>query len=101
VGFFLCEGRKLHITVAIPAYTGTIYIATLRSLINDLVMLVARGDTFTLIDDIGSANIADCRGAIASNFLKTDSDCLVFVDSDVAWEKGALLRLVDHKVDLV
>mgnify|MGYP003346895562 CR=1 FL=1 len=49
----------------------------------------------------GSAYIADCRGAIASNFLKTDSDCLVFVDSDVAWEKGALLKLIDHKVDLV
>ena len=75
--------------------------ATMRSLVNDLVMLVARGDKFTLIDDIGSAYIADCRGAIASNFLKTDSDCLVFVDSDVAWEKGALLRLVDHPVDLV
>ena len=75
--------------------------ATMRSLVNDLVMLVARGDKFTLIDDIGSAYIADCRGAIASNFLKTDSDCLVFVDSDVAWEKGALLKLIDHKVDLV
>ena len=44
--------------------------ATMRSLVNDLVMLVSRGDTFTLIDDIGSAYIADCRGAIASNFLK-------------------------------
>jgi hypothetical protein len=93
--------RKLHITIAIPAYTGSVYMATMRSLVNDLVMLVSRGDTFTLIDDIGSAYIADCRGAIASNFLKTDSDCLVFVDSDVAWEKGALLRLVDHPVDLV
>jgi len=91
----------MHITIAVPAYTGTIHMGTMRSLIQDLVLLVSRGDTFTLIDEIGSAYIADCRGAIATNFYKTESDCLVFVDADVSWEKGALLKLVDHPVDLV
>jgi hypothetical protein len=91
----------MNVTIAIPAYTGKICMGTMRSLINDLMLLVDRGDTFTLVDNIGSAYIADCRGAIATNFYYSDSDCLVFVDDDVAWQSGALLKLIDHPVDLV
>ena len=90
-----------HIMVAIPAYTGVIHMGTLRSLMTDLIDLVKRGDRFTLVDDIGNALIADCRGVIVTNFYHSDCDELVFIDSDVTWEKGALLRLIDHPVDLV
>ena len=62
----------MHVTIAIPAYTGQIYMGTMRSLLNDIVKLIDRGDTFTLIDNIGSAYIADCRGAIATNFYYSD-----------------------------
>lgn len=91
----------MHVTIAIPAYTAKICAGTVRSLLNDIVALVSRGDTFTFIDDVGSAIISDCRGVIATNFYETDSDCLVFVDDDVTWEAGALLKLIDHPVDLV
>lgn len=90
-----------HIMVAIPAYTGTVHMGTMRSLMTDLIALIKRGDKFTLVDDIGNALIADCRGVIATNFLHSDCDELVFIDSDVTWEAGALLRLIDHPVDLV
>jgi len=90
-----------HIMVAIPAYTGVVHMGTMRSLITDLIGLIKRGDRFTLVDDIGSAAIADCRGVIATNFYHSDCDELVFIDSDVAWEAGALLKLIDHPVDLV
>lgn len=91
----------MNVTIAIPAYTGQICMGTMRSLINDLIGLVSRGDTFNLVDNIGSAIISDCRGVIATNFYHTDSDCLVFIDDDVAWQAGALLKLIDHPVDLV
>ena len=91
----------MHVMIAIPAYTGVVHMSTMRSLMTDTLELVKRGDTFTLVDDIGNALIADSRGVIATKFWESDADCLVFVDSDVTWEKGALLRLVDHPVDLV
>lgn len=91
----------MHVMIAIPAYTGVVHMATMRSLMTDTLELIRRGDTFTLVDDIGNALIADSRGVIATKFWESDADCLVFVDSDVTWEKGALLRLVDHPVDLV
>ena len=90
----------MHIMIAIPAYTGVVHMATMRSILADTIELVKRGDTFTLVDDIGNALIADSRGVIATRFLKSDADCLVFVDSDVTWQAGALLKLVDAPVDL-
>lgn len=91
----------MHVMIAIPAYTGVVHVSTMRSLFTDLIDLVQRGDRFTLVDDIGNALIADSRGVIATRFWESDCDCLVFVDNDVSWEKGALLRLIDAKADVV
>jgi len=90
-----------NIMVAIPAYTGTIHLGTLRSLMTDLLSLQARGDAWTLHDECGNALIADARALIVAQFLASDCDTLVFIDSDVVWEAGALLKLVDYPVDMV
>lgn len=91
-----------HVTVAVPAYAGTVHILTLRSLLHDCVALAGRGDRFSLIDDCGNGQIMDARAEICIKFLALeDSDALVFVDHDVHWEAGALLRLVDYPVDVV
>ncbi len=90
-----------HITVAVPAYAGTVHLLTLRSLLNDLVALAGRGDRFTLIDYCGSAVIQDSRAEICAEFLESDSTDLVFVDHDVSWQAGGLLRLLGHDVDVV
>lgn len=91
-----------HITVAVPAYAGTVHLLTLRSLLHDLVQLVGRGDKFTLIDDCGNGVIADSRAEICARFLEeeTSSD-LVMIDHDISWDAGSLLRLLDHDVDVV
>lgn len=91
-----------HVAIAVPAYAGTVYLSTLRSLLHDLIRLVGRGDRFSLIDRCGSGIIADARAEICSHFLALgDASDLVFVDHDVSWEAGALLRLLDHPVDFV
>lgn len=90
-----------HIMIAMPAYTGVVHMGTMRALITDLLSLIMRGDRFTFVDDVGNALIADCRGIIATNFYHSDCDELVFIDSDVAWESGALLKIIDAPVDLV
>lgn len=86
--------------IAIPAYTGTIHLGTMRSLFTDLLALQARGDHWTLMDECGNGLIADARALIVSKFLASECDTLVFIDSDVCWEAGALLKLVDYPVDM-
>lgn len=91
----------MHVMVAIPAYSGTIHLGTMRSLFTDLLTLQARGDVWSLHDECGNALIADARALIVAQFLDSKADTLVFVDSDVSWEAGALLKLLDAPVDMV
>ena len=63
--------------IAIPAYTGTIHLATMRSLENDLFELARRGDYGVVHDECGNALIADARALIVSQFLASDADQLV------------------------
>lgn len=91
----------MHVMVAIPAYSGTIHLGTMRSLFTDLLSLQARGDVWSLHDECGNALIADARALIVAQFLESKADTLVFVDSDVSWEAGALLKLLDAPVDMV
>jgi len=95
------ERAQKHVWIAVPAYTGTIHMGTMRSIIADLLKLAERGDRVTIFDESGNAMIGDCRGLICAQFLASDATDLVFVDADVAWESGALLKLVDHPVDFV
>jgi hypothetical protein len=90
-----------RIYVAIPAYTGQIHLATMRSLMTDWKALRERGDGMELYDEAGNPYIADARAQMVSCFLDSGADELVFIDSDVSWEAGALLRLVDAPVDVV
>ena len=91
----------MKIWLAIPAYTGQVHIATMRSLITDFMGFANRGDNVLVYDECGSAIIADARAEIVAKFLSSDADTLIFIDSDVAWESGAALRLADYPVDFV
>jgi hypothetical protein len=91
----------MKVMIAIPAYSGQIHLGTFRSLFTDLLALQARGDSFEVHDECGNALIADARALIVAQFLASDCDTLVFVDSDVCWEAGALLWLLDAPVDMV
>ena len=45
--------------------------------------------------------ITRARNSLVAHFLATDATDLMFVDSDVAWERGALCRLIDSPVPFV
>lgn len=92
---------KRHVVIAIPAYVGTIHLGTMRSVVHDLMALMQRGDTVQVEDECGNTDITDARALMVGKFLSGPGTDLVFVDSDVCWEPGALLKLVDYPVDFV
>jgi hypothetical protein len=95
-------GEQMHIMIAMPAYTGVVHMGTMRCLFTDLTTLIKRGDTYTFVDDIGNALIADSRSITATKFFEeSDCDQLIFIDNDVSWEAGALLKLIDAPEDVV
>lgn len=90
-----------HVVIAVPAYSWSVRLATMRSLITDLLALVKRGDKISVYDESGSTYLEDARSIIVDEFLHGDGTHLVGIDDDVCWEAGGLLRLVDAPVDLV
>ena len=89
------------VMIGIPAYTGQIHLGTMRSMITDFLALKERGDDAMIFDEAGNAMIAHCRDMIVAHFLASDCSDLLFVDSDVMWEAGSLLRLLDAPVEFV
>lgn len=46
-------------------------------------------------------HVDDARNKLVSEFLKTDCDKLVFIDSDIEWNAEEFIRLVKHDADVV
>lgn len=90
-----------HVVIAIPAYSGTVHLGTMRSVIHDTMALVQRGDRVSIYDESGSTDLPDARAQMVHRFLSGDGTDLVNIDNDICWEAGALLRLVDLPVDCV
>ena len=90
-----------HVFIAIPAYAGTVHLATFRSVVAAILALVQRGDKFTLFDDIGSAMIAHSRDLLLAHFLASEATHCLMIDHDVVFTPDAALRVVDAGVDFV
>lgn len=50
---------------------------------------------------VGNCHVDDARNDIATKFLASDAQWLVFLDADVSWEPEDLVRLCGHYRDLV
>lgn len=91
--------KPKNIVIAIPAYTGLIHCGTMRSVLHDTMALVNAGEIVRVVEEVGNADIARCRSMIVAKFLaQPDTTHLVMVDSDVCWEPGGLLKLINYPV---
>ncbi len=90
-----------HIVIAIPAYAATVSLATMRSIVHDIMQLMRRGDSVSVEDECGNTDITDARAAMVGKFFAGPGTDLVMVDHDVCWEANALPRLIDHPVEFV
>lgn len=84
-----------NVVLAIPSYGGTVHVGTMRSLMADVLMLRDRGDRVAIYDEAGGAEIDTARAQIVAEFMASDGDVLVMIDSDVCWSRGGLLELID------
>lgn len=90
----------MKIFVAVPAYDGRLAIETARALFNEQAAAAVAGDEIHIAFLPGCSLITQARNQLARDFLDSDAERLVFVDSDVAWSLGALLRIAHAPVPL-
>lgn len=91
----------MRVFVGVPAYDRRITCETARALLNEQGAAALVSVELQIAFAPGSSLVTTARDILARDFLASDCDRLIFVDSDVTWDVGQLLLLARHDVDLV
>ena len=91
------EGRKVFI--AIPTYDGKLNIKTAYNLAQLMPRAFQHGVSFNLSHMSGCSLITMARNSLVNEFLKTDCQELLFIDSDVVASADDILRLLAQSTD--
>ena len=97
-------GVKKGLWVAVPAYTGFIAVETAHSLNMEMLEAFNRNIPFLLTFHEQDSIITRCRNCMVMNFLASDPahfTDMIFIDSDVGFPPGAMLRLAEYPRDIV
>lgn len=91
----------MKVFVALPIYDARIHADIVNCLMREQAIALRQGDEIELCISHGSAGIAQARNQLATKFLESNCDRLFFLDNDVTWEAGDLLKLAKMPVDFV
>lgn len=91
----------MKILVAIPVYDGKLMVEVVRCLLNEQAVASASGDELSIRFLSSCSHAAMGRNQLAQDFLESDADKLVYLDADVTFEPGSILKLARYDVDFV
>jgi hypothetical protein len=91
----------MKISVGLPVYDCKVMSQQVACLLTETSLAFAMGDTLNVRFLPSCTNLAFGRNQIVKDFLDSDDEKLVFLDADVTFKPGELLRLAHHPVDFV
>ena len=92
---------KSRTFIATPAYRGEVVMQYAHCLVRDSILAIAAGHFINPPYAINDTLIHNARNHALKAFLESDLDNLVFIDADMGWEEGALVRLIEASGDVV
>lgn len=91
----------MKIFVAIPVYDGKLQIQTVNCLLQEAALAIGLGDELSVNFLPSCAVPAHGRNQLVQLFLDSGCDRLFFLDADITWLPGAILKLCHMPVDFV
>jgi len=91
----------VKILVAIPVYDGKLQVETVRCLLNEQALSFASGDEILIRFLPSCSHAAMGRNQLAQDFMDSDCERLIFLDADVTFEPGSILKIAKHKMPFV
>ena len=89
-----------HLIIGVPAYAGTVKLATFKALLTDCTTLAIGGWDIEIVDTISGAEIDTIRNKLISYLASHEkASDLIMVDHDVTWSHNDLLRLLAVPLD--
>jgi len=88
--------------VGIPVIDGKPHYKTVDSLLAEQLCCSRQGVHLLVEWEVGCSLIGDARNRLAKRFL-AQKECreMVFVDADISWPPGSLLKLVKSRKDVI
>lgn len=90
----------MKVVFCIPTMTRPFQV-TLDSLGASLPALDAAGWTHGMVTEIGCPYISGARAAMLRKALDAGADVVVFIDHDLSWQPGDMLKLINTAGDVV
>lgn len=87
--------------VAIPVHDGTLRVGTVISLIHSVMEGQYLGVEFNVQCWVGDSLLPHARNTLIAQFMASDCDDMVFIDADISWAPGTLIKLLHYPVDFV
>lgn len=91
----------MKIFVATPTYDGKLPIQVVHSLLTEKAVAIGCGDELKVGFLAGCSHAAQGRNQLADDFMNSDCERLVFLDSDVTWRPGDIVKIAHYPVDFV
>lgn len=89
------------IFVGIPVMDGKPHYATVDALLAEQYLALQEGVHILVEWEIGCSLIGDARNRLAKRFLATGLKNMMFVDADMSWPAGSILKLVKSRKDVI
>lgn len=90
-----------HVMLATPSYPGSVSTAYLHAFAGSVDLLRDAGIAFDLLTVNFDCHVDDARNACLREFMRTGCTDLVFLDVDVGWDPGSLIKIIRHDADVV
>lgn len=91
----------MKISVSIPVYDGKLALQSVLALLTETSLAALAGDTLTVRFLPSCSNLAMGRNQLVKQFLESDEDRLFFLDADVTFEPGAIVKLAHSPYDFI
>ena len=93
--------KGIKVQFATPCHDGKLCREFVQSFHNSACVLIECGAQVDWAVFPGCADLALARAKIFGNFLRSDSDFLLWIDSDMGWSYNDVVRLLLMKKDFV
>lgn len=91
----------MKILVAIPVYDGKLQVQSVKSLLDEATIAAGLGDELQVRFLPSCSHAAMGRNQLAQDFMDGDCDRLVFLDADVTFAPGSVVKIAHYPVDFV
>jgi len=91
----------MKISVGIPVYDSKLHFQLAGCLLAEMAVATKMGHELNVCFLPSCTNLAMGRNQIVKEFLESDNDRLIFVDADITFQIGSLIKIAHYPVDLV